>query len=80
MAKNVSFKQIVATVSVISILSMAITFSLYKGFNEFIDKLVLEALDFLAYFGFNLNVQEFWIVLAGLLIFVFIVLALSGDK
>ena len=77
MGSNSNIGKIVATVSIVAVISMAMTFSFYKAINSWIDEFVIEALIFFRGFGLSLTTDQFWLVLGVML---FIALLIIVDR
>ena len=52
-----------ASITIIGILTFGMTFTGYKAVNEYIDGYANQIRNFLAIYGLNLTIEQFWIAL-----------------
>lgn len=79
MSEKISVNKILATVSLIGLLLYGFTFSAYKAINEYVDYYVFEIIDFLALWGINVSVEQFWIALAIMFLVAMVLVITKSD-
>lgn len=70
---------LLASVTIIGILTFGLTFSSYKAINEYVNGFVNSILNFLSNYGLNLSVEQFWIASAIFFLIAIIVFLSSSD-
>ena len=82
MSKSNNLGKIVATVGTVGVVSLLLSgafFAFYKSFNVYLDNFIASVIDILRDYGVYLSVGEFWLILGVILVFLMVIIAISGD-